>query len=201
MSHDGPVVSPGVVLFVNSDHVDGDYRAALAGFLNETRAGIKTPGSRWIDSICYLTMAGESYYQLGQLPAAQQQEVGQTLLAVFQQQGVDPGRVHGVEGIRRIDIQLRFSRPRTDRSDGRDALQDTDRGGADGDHAAAALPALPDGVGGGGGQTQGPCSRRCGPQDWSRTSDGCVLAIYRIANGSRRGESLSPKRSSRTGDR
>jgi len=26
VSHDGPVVSPGVVLFVNSDHVDGDYR-------------------------------------------------------------------------------------------------------------------------------------------------------------------------------
>ena len=26
--------------------------------------------SRWIDSICYFTMAGECYYQLGQLPAA-----------------------------------------------------------------------------------------------------------------------------------
>src|SRR5207302_1906400 len=46
-------------------YYDGDYRAAAGAFLNS--GGIKTPNGRWIDSICYLTMAGESYYQLGQL--------------------------------------------------------------------------------------------------------------------------------------
>ncbi len=51
---------------------DGDYRNALAAFLNQSRAGIKTPTSQWIDSICYFTMAGESYYQLGNLTAALQ---------------------------------------------------------------------------------------------------------------------------------
>jgi hypothetical protein len=51
-------------------YYDGNYRDALAAFLNQGRAGIKTPVSRWIDSICYFTMAGECYYELGQLPAA-----------------------------------------------------------------------------------------------------------------------------------
>src|SRR5262249_32722957 len=49
---------------------EGDYRAALAAYAAETRSGIKIPGSSWIDSICYLTMAGECYYQLGQLKPA-----------------------------------------------------------------------------------------------------------------------------------
>ncbi len=45
---------------------DGDYRAALIDFLSEGRGGIKNGQTSWIDSICYNTMAGESYYQLGQ---------------------------------------------------------------------------------------------------------------------------------------
>lgn len=49
---------------------DGDYRDSLAAFLNVSRSGIKSVDSRWIDSICYFTMAGESYYQLGQLQPA-----------------------------------------------------------------------------------------------------------------------------------
>ncbi len=49
---------------------DGDYRNALAGFLSEQRGSIKYASFRWIDSICYYTMAGEAYYQLGQLAPA-----------------------------------------------------------------------------------------------------------------------------------
>src|SRR5262245_58467018 len=49
-------------------YFDGDYRAAQPAFLNA--GAIKSPGGRWIDSICYFTMAGECHYQLGQLPAA-----------------------------------------------------------------------------------------------------------------------------------
>lgn len=51
-------------------YFDGDYRASLNAFLNEGQGGIKTPTSRWIDSIAYFTMVGESYYQLGQMPRA-----------------------------------------------------------------------------------------------------------------------------------
>ncbi len=49
---------------------DGDYRSALAGFLSEERGAIKFGTSLWIDSICFYTMAGEAYYQLGQLTQA-----------------------------------------------------------------------------------------------------------------------------------
>jgi CHAT domain-containing protein len=42
----------------------GEYRDALKGFGSER--GIRTPQSRWIDSICYYTMTGECYYKLGQ---------------------------------------------------------------------------------------------------------------------------------------
>ncbi|MBX9791071.1 MAG: CHAT domain-containing protein [Pirellulales bacterium] len=49
---------------------DGDYDRALANFLAEGRGGIKTAQSNWIDSICYHTMAGECYYQVGQLQKA-----------------------------------------------------------------------------------------------------------------------------------
>jgi len=49
-------------------YADGEYRAALGGFVSQ--GGIKTASSRWIDSICYFTMAGECYYQLGQLKEA-----------------------------------------------------------------------------------------------------------------------------------
>jgi len=42
----------------------GEYREALEGFRSER--GIRTAQSRWIDSICIHTMAGECYYKLGQ---------------------------------------------------------------------------------------------------------------------------------------
>jgi len=45
---------------------DGDYlRGSLRIFQSEARGAIKTPQSRWIDSICYETMCGECYFQMG----------------------------------------------------------------------------------------------------------------------------------------
>jgi len=51
---------------------EGEYKDALRGFMDEWRGAIKTPQSRWIDSICYLTMIGECYYEMGQLDKALQ---------------------------------------------------------------------------------------------------------------------------------
>ena len=44
---------------------DGQYRDALRGFQAQSRGAIKTLQSRWIDSICYETMCGECYFQMG----------------------------------------------------------------------------------------------------------------------------------------
>lgn len=49
---------------------DGDYKDALDLFRSELRGAIKTPQSRWIDSICYNTMVGECYYHMGDLDKA-----------------------------------------------------------------------------------------------------------------------------------
>ena len=51
-------------------YYDGEYKDALRGFESEGRGAIKTPQSRWIDSICYETMVGECYYQMGHLQQA-----------------------------------------------------------------------------------------------------------------------------------
>ena len=51
---------------------DGEYLDALKGFESESRSSIKTVQSRWIDSICYETMCGECYFQMGRLDAALQ---------------------------------------------------------------------------------------------------------------------------------
>ena len=49
---------------------DGDYADALRGFQIDARGGIKTSQSRWIDSICYETMCGECYFQMGRFREA-----------------------------------------------------------------------------------------------------------------------------------
>jgi len=51
---------------------DGEYLDALRGFESESRSSIKTVQSRWIDSICYETMCGECYFQMGRLDTALQ---------------------------------------------------------------------------------------------------------------------------------
>jgi len=49
---------------------DGEYRQALRSFSSEGRGAIKSPTSRWLDSICYEAMVGECLYEMGQLPEA-----------------------------------------------------------------------------------------------------------------------------------
>lgn len=49
---------------------EGDYLEALRAFQSEVRGSIKTSQSRWIDSICYETMCGECFYQMGVLDQA-----------------------------------------------------------------------------------------------------------------------------------
>jgi tetratricopeptide (TPR) repeat protein len=48
----------------------GDYKNALDAFQGEARSCIKAGQSRWIDSICYETMIGECFYQMGMLDKA-----------------------------------------------------------------------------------------------------------------------------------
>lgn len=48
----------------------GDYRDAMKGFRSAMNGGINTGRGRWIDSICYHTMIGECFYQMGDLPLA-----------------------------------------------------------------------------------------------------------------------------------
>lgn len=56
----------------DGDYYDGRYRDALRSFRQEGRGAIKNGAtlSFWIDSICYHTMCGECYYQMGQFPDA-----------------------------------------------------------------------------------------------------------------------------------
>ncbi len=56
--------------FIFRDFYDGELRDALREFQRAGRGGLKLPGQSWIDSICYHTMVGECYYQLGQLDEA-----------------------------------------------------------------------------------------------------------------------------------
>jgi len=49
---------------------DGDYPFALKEFQGCLRSAIKNGPNYWIDSICYHTMCGETYYQMGQYPLA-----------------------------------------------------------------------------------------------------------------------------------
>jgi tetratricopeptide (TPR) repeat protein len=49
---------------------EGEYEDALSAFRDAARGCIKTPQSRWIDSICYETMVGECYFHMGHLEQA-----------------------------------------------------------------------------------------------------------------------------------
>lgn len=52
------------------DYNNGEFEDALDTFSDERRGAIKKPGMLWLDSICYYTMMGECYYQMGQLEKA-----------------------------------------------------------------------------------------------------------------------------------
>ncbi len=49
---------------------DGDYQLALKGFRGDLSIGLRAASSGWVDSICYYTMLGETYYRMGQLSDA-----------------------------------------------------------------------------------------------------------------------------------
>jgi tetratricopeptide (TPR) repeat protein len=46
-------------------YYDGDFGRAQRAFQQSARSGVRSTEGRWVDSICYHTMIGESYYQLG----------------------------------------------------------------------------------------------------------------------------------------
>ncbi|MCA9271122.1 MAG: hypothetical protein KDA41_21720, partial [Planctomycetales bacterium] len=60
----------------------GDYATALRAFRSVANGGISSTEGRWVDSICYHTMLGESYYHLGQSTLALEQYEAALKLAV-----------------------------------------------------------------------------------------------------------------------
>lgn len=59
--------TPAYFGMIEGDYLSGNYPRALKEFQSEYRRGIKFgANNNWIDSICYLTMQGECYYQMGQ---------------------------------------------------------------------------------------------------------------------------------------
>ncbi len=48
----------------------GEFTEAARAFRSAARSGMRSTEGRWVDSICYHTMLGESLYQMGQLGAA-----------------------------------------------------------------------------------------------------------------------------------
>ncbi len=55
---------------VFTDFQNGDFARSLKNFDRERSGAVKKPGMLWLDSICYFTMMGECYYQMGQLEKA-----------------------------------------------------------------------------------------------------------------------------------
>ncbi|MBS0209239.1 MAG: CHAT domain-containing protein [Planctomycetes bacterium] len=68
---------PSVAYFASIEEFhDGQFRAAARDFLVSAQSGaIKAGTQRWIDSICYHTMAGDAFYQLGQFANANEQYI------------------------------------------------------------------------------------------------------------------------------
>jgi tetratricopeptide (TPR) repeat protein len=65
---------PGSVYYLARASFDaGEYQSALRGFREAARSGIRSTLGRWVDSICYYTMAGECYHHLGQPKQALEQ--------------------------------------------------------------------------------------------------------------------------------
>jgi tetratricopeptide (TPR) repeat protein len=51
----------------------GDYRDALGIFQASLRSGVRSTEGRWVDAICYHTMIGECFYQMGDVAKALEQ--------------------------------------------------------------------------------------------------------------------------------
>jgi tetratricopeptide (TPR) repeat protein len=61
---------------------DGDFKTAQQSFRQAANAGFNSTDGRWIDSICFHTMIGESYYQMGDMANAYEQYSAALKLAV-----------------------------------------------------------------------------------------------------------------------
>lgn len=48
----------------------GEFTDAARAFRSAARSGVRSSEGRWVDSICYHTMLGESMYQMGELSQA-----------------------------------------------------------------------------------------------------------------------------------
>jgi hypothetical protein len=62
----------GYYLGFNAFHA-GDYRDALGIFQASLRSGVRSTEGRWVDAICYHTMIGECFYQMGDVAKALEQ--------------------------------------------------------------------------------------------------------------------------------
>lgn len=47
------------------DYFEGNFASAAAGFKEGAKSAVKSVDARWVDSICYYTMLGECYQQMG----------------------------------------------------------------------------------------------------------------------------------------
>ncbi len=64
-------VTPGASYYAAMEELYGaEYRNATRGFQSEINGAVRTVQDRWLDSICYFTMMGETLYQVGDYPAA-----------------------------------------------------------------------------------------------------------------------------------
>ena len=86
LARDGDSVPSTIYHAAFTPFYEGEYDEALQIYQSEWRGAIKTPGSRWIDSICYHTMIGECHYHMGQLDQALQDGDGFSVLSRFRQQ-------------------------------------------------------------------------------------------------------------------
>ena len=71
-AQEGPVPREGYFLSM-VPYYAGEYRSAGTAFRNAAGSGVRSVSGRWIDSICYHTMVGECFYQLGDYPRALEQ--------------------------------------------------------------------------------------------------------------------------------
>ena len=60
----------------------GEYRTTARNLRSVAAGGIRSTEGRWVDSICYHTMAGECYYQMGELALALEQYDAALALAI-----------------------------------------------------------------------------------------------------------------------
>jgi tetratricopeptide (TPR) repeat protein len=66
-------------------YYEGDFGTAKKAFQDSARGGVRNVDGRWVDSICYHTMVGECFYQLGNRADALEQYTSALQLFVAHQ--------------------------------------------------------------------------------------------------------------------